>query len=577
MNIDIVWLAWEILKMFSLPINPKIDENFANDILIPFLKKHKEYIFDLYFTCRMPPFIQDAMGDVFEDDLRQTTFNALYISKQTGIPLSATFNNPYVRPTQENLDLFINNFKYIYEAGVRTVTLPHTSWMLTGQIQKEMPELYVKNTILHEVTKANDIVSLAKAGFNYINLDRDLMRDQDQLRRLKEAKDYCASIDKPVKFSMLANEGCWGGCPIMPEHYHYNNTRENHEPPYFGNIISRVSCSKWEQQDSSAVLKSSNLPPWKKDWEEMFDLGIDVFKLHGRESVMRLKESMDIIHRWANDEELLFPELNTYIQDKSLNERPIDIWREKIKTCKFDCWDCNYCEAVIDAHHKKQDRVVNPLVTLTLDAIDRSGTGDTKFDPQGFNIEGLSSDRVRHFLNHLCSDSNNAYLEIGCYTGSTYFAAIMGNNVVSYAVDNFAAPISPARDDIEWIGCKDPKAELFRNNIFFGSLKSVILDIDVKKLNSSHFSKKPNIVFYDGEHNEQQIECLNNLLPNIQDTFILVLDDANFDGVIRNATKFIDINNLRILFERQILTPQIEDSSSWWNGLSIYVLTKKEI
>ena len=84
MSIDTVWLAWEILKMFSLPINPKIDENFANEILIPFLKKYKEYIFDLYFTCRMPPFIQDAMGDVFEDDLRQTTFNALYISKQTG-------------------------------------------------------------------------------------------------------------------------------------------------------------------------------------------------------------------------------------------------------------------------------------------------------------------------------------------------------------------------------------------------------------------------------------------------------------------------------------------------------------
>ena len=144
--------------MFSLPINPKIDENFANNILIPFLKKHKEYIFDLYFTCSMPPFMQDAMGDVFEDDLRQTTFNALYIQKQTGIPLSATFNNPYVRPTQENLDLFINNFKYIYEAGVRTVTLPHTSWMLTGQIQKAFPELYIKNTILHEVTKANDIV-----------------------------------------------------------------------------------------------------------------------------------------------------------------------------------------------------------------------------------------------------------------------------------------------------------------------------------------------------------------------------------------------------------------------------------
>jgi hypothetical protein len=281
---------------------------------------------------------------------------------------------------------------------------------------------------------------------------------------------------------------------------------------------------------------------------------------------------MDIIHRWANDEELLFPELNTYIEDKSLNERPIDIWREKIKTCKFDCWDCNYCEAVIDAHHKKQDRIVHPLVTLTLDAIDRSATEDTKFNPQGFNIEGLSSDRVRHFLNHLCSNSKNTYLEIGCYTGSTYFAAIMGNDVVSYAVDNFVAPISPARDDIEWKGVENPKAELARNNILFGSLKSVIIDQDARELSSSIITRKPNIIFYDGEHDEQMVECLNNLLPNTQETFILVLDDANFDGVIRTGQKFVEINNLEVLFERQILTSQIEDSTSWWNGLYILVL-----
>ena len=52
-------------KVFSLPINPKISEEFVNQIFIPFLLKHKDIIFDLYFTCRMPPFEQDAMGDVF--------------------------------------------------------------------------------------------------------------------------------------------------------------------------------------------------------------------------------------------------------------------------------------------------------------------------------------------------------------------------------------------------------------------------------------------------------------------------------------------------------------------------------
>ena len=123
-----------------------------------------------------------------------TSLNALFVSQETGIPLSATFNNIQVPPTQENLDIFIQNFRFLYDAGVRIVTLPHTSWVLTGQLQKEFPELFIKNTILREVTRPNEIVNLAKAGFHYVNLDRDLMRDRDTLLKIKEAKEYCADI-----------------------------------------------------------------------------------------------------------------------------------------------------------------------------------------------------------------------------------------------------------------------------------------------------------------------------------------------------------------------------------------------
>ena len=58
----------------------------------------------------MPPFMQDAMGDVFltEEDNFGALDNAIGLSRSTGIPLSATFNNTLVRPTQQNLDLFIN-------------------------------------------------------------------------------------------------------------------------------------------------------------------------------------------------------------------------------------------------------------------------------------------------------------------------------------------------------------------------------------------------------------------------------------------------------------------------------------
>ena len=68
----------------------------------------------------MPPFDQDSMGDVFQGDTRQLFYNAQAISEDAGgIPLSATFNNIYVRPDMEHLDLFVKNFAQLYEQGIK--------------------------------------------------------------------------------------------------------------------------------------------------------------------------------------------------------------------------------------------------------------------------------------------------------------------------------------------------------------------------------------------------------------------------------------------------------------------------
>ena len=67
----------------------------------------------------------------------------------------------------------------------------------------------------------------------------------------------------------------------------------------------------------------------------------------------------------------MFSQFDPYMEDLGLKERPIDLWRDKIKNCKFDCWECNYCESVVDAHLKKQDREVHPYATRCLDAINK--------------------------------------------------------------------------------------------------------------------------------------------------------------------------------------------------------------
>ena len=527
------------------------------------------------------------MGDCFTVN-EALIESACYISNQSDIPLSATFNNIWVRPDQKNLDLWIKEFAPVYNSGVRVVTLPHTSWVSTGQIQAAFPELFIKNTILREVTKPSEIVSLAEAGFNYINLDRDLMRDQEQLIRIRKAKDYCKFLGKPVMLSMLVNETCWGGCPIMPEHYQYNSTRTKDDPIFFASPISRVSCSTWDIEHPEADLKQANLPPWRDDWEEMLELGIDTFKLHGRESMMRMQESMDLIKRWADNEEYMFPEYKKYEKQLQMKESPLKKWREKIKTCKFDCWDCNYCEAVVEAHMKKSELVMHPQVETCIEAFNNSGkylSNHRTYDPKDpsayYNVEGLTSPRVRHFLNNLCSQEGAVYLEVGVYAGSTFCAAVQNNDMVAaYANDNWSQPnLQPARDDMD-LALENVTVDTFVKNLQ-ENITTDSLDFDIKVLNgdSSQLGKKDfeqdvNVIFYDGDNDQlKMIEFYTQMLTFTQDVFTLVVDDANVEKNVEVTKQFIEYNGLKVLYERELLNDQ-EDINMWWNGLYVVVVSK---
>ena len=93
------------MAIFSIPINTKLSEEFVEGTFIPFLKEYKHLIYDMYFTCRMPPFTQDAMGDTIEGDIRETTFNenrvlqlwhdvAWYVSLLMSFPLLYLYSKP---------------------------------------------------------------------------------------------------------------------------------------------------------------------------------------------------------------------------------------------------------------------------------------------------------------------------------------------------------------------------------------------------------------------------------------------------------------------------------------------------
>jgi hypothetical protein len=555
-------------KIFSVPFNPKLNPQQYNEF-VEFLIEHKHLISDVYFTSRIKPFMQDAMGDIFviNEDYKYAIDAALNIQQVTGIPISATFNNIQIPPTQSNLDIFIANFAPLYKAGVKIATIPHTHWMATGQIKKAFPELYVKNTILRDVRTATEIVNLAKYGFDYINLDRDLMRDKDTLLRLKEAKVWIKkNLGKDIKYSLLANEGCIGSCSMMVEHFEFNNNRVDPQPQYFNDPISRVSCPKWDVEDPAVHLKTADLPPWKEDWEEFInDLGIDTFKMHGRESVNRLQETMKIIKNWNQNKEILFDGFERYLTDHSLQDKPITIWREKIKNCKFDCWECQYCDKIYQA---KSGAEYSDLVKHTVDCIANSGIPTINV-----GIPGLTSIRVQSLLNSLARGVDS-YLEIGSYLGATFCSVLKDNPITATAIDNWQHQIQPETG----VQNLPPNSlETFVKNVekYKGDSFVNIINSDLFAVDISSLANTVKLLFYDGPHDQESTKAaVEHYYLSFANEAILVFDDANWTGVVEGARAGINSAGAKVIYEKMILN-SVENPNEWWNGLYILVIQKQ--
>ena len=558
--------------MFSVPLNPKLTPD-QFDYFLNFLKKYKHLIYDVYFTSRIPPFTQDAMGDVFnETQFNLLNENAFIIPKVTGVPLSATFNNIEVPPTSENLTIFIENFKRLYDKGVRIVTIPHTLWMLTGRFQKEYPDVLIKNTILRNTQRANEVIKQVEAGFHYINFDRDLMRDEDTLKRMQDVKKYCKEkLGVDVKYSLLANEGCWGNCPVQDEHFLYNNTRsKGNQPTYFQTDISYFSCPKWEEQDPAYHWRIANFPPFKDEWDRLLTY-IDVIKMHGRESVSRLFETLKIIEKFANNEQILYTDFEVFIKDNKFAQKRIDVWKTTIRNCKFDCWDCNVCDKIVEKNNS-----VN-LIDTVKNALIKSKNNDSKISEKTKNLPGLTSEKVKHFINNLCELPDCKYLEAGVFQGSIFAAAVERNDLVATAIDNFSeSSIIPMDSNVNINSEKGNNKEIFLRNI-----KDLVLNKQVNIIDSNVFetdlnkiSLKSNVIFMDIEHTyESHYNFLNKFYEKIDNTFVYVVDDWNWLQV-RDATfKSIEDLKLKTLFKEEIFTKG-EDKNDYWNGLGIFVLNK---
>jgi hypothetical protein len=187
-------------------------------------------------------------------------------------------------------------------------------------------------------------------------------------------------------------------------------------------------------------------------------------------------------------------------------------------------------------------------------AISEAKKGKSKLTPEVVaKLEGLSSPNVWHLLNNLVSKSKT-YLEVGCFKGSTLCAAIHGNNVKAYAVDNFM--MNKESREIFYENIKPYKVRFFEQDAWTVEL---------------HQLSPIEVFFYDGDHSfEAHHKAITYYYPALAKEFIYVCDDWDMKR-IPNAT-WTALKALGAEVEEVYQLPG--NNKEWWNGIGVLRIRK---
>jgi hypothetical protein len=194
-------------------------------------------------------------------------------------------------------------------------------------------------------------------------------------------------------------------------------------------------------------------------------------------------------------------------------------------------------------------------------------------------MDGMSGKKYRYFINNLIESlSEDArYLEVGCWKGSTSCSAIYNNKVKAYCIDNwseFGGPKNIFCDNIQ--KCSDNCDDI----------EIVFEENDFKKVNYTQIEKY-NVYLFDGPHEEQdQYDGLVHAYSALDNEFIFICDDWNWEKVRTGTMRAIEKTNLEVIFSIEIRTTidnsyplegNTKENSDWHNGYYISVLKKSEI
>lgn len=207
------------------------------------------------------------------------------------------------------------------------------------------------------------------------------------------------------------------------------------------------------------------------------------------------------------------------------------------------------------------------LIDHVQKSIQNAYQGCSKLSNNILKIEGMSSSKVRHFLNNLCSLPETSYLEVGVWKGSTFVSALYQNEGTiknAIAIDNWSE-FEKARD-----------AFLVNTSKFLSRNVFNVYEQDAFTVPLNAFVEPINIYFYDGNHSvESQCKAFTHFDAVLADTFIAIVDDWMWPQVQEGTRQAFAALGYTVLFEKELLSALTgSDTENWWNGLYVAVIQK---
>lgn len=205
---------------------------------------------------------------------------------------------------------------------------------------------------------------------------------------------------------------------------------------------------------------------------------------------------------------------------------------------------------------------------LIEDAIIKAYKNESKLSKAAREVPSFTGMKIRHLLNNLGKHPNLSYLEIGVHKGGTFVATNYRNNLKSsVAVDNwseFAEGGFSKQEFLRYTG------ELLLKDTYR------FLEKDCWSLTKEDLPEPVNFYFYDGNHSrESQEKALVQFYDLMADEFLFVVDDYSWDDVFKGTRAGLNKMNYKIVYEREMFTPEKEEPGNhWWNGFYLALLRK---